>query len=274
VTRLKNVGTFLLGFLVLWSVLYLLANFSMRQSVALALLTQYAVYGFGAMTPRPDIVFVPHRILIRPIWHRILLDLELTATDAEYDSLCQTFNSLPHEQYNVFRDGVCFTVLDSEQFGQRTLIYSDDHHTFVSEVDFERSLAPPLATSDRPEFEFQTFSPRLFVDGGVGGYVLGLIVDQWWWEKRKESITSKTGRLDVREIFDTGMMRLTLANIPKGELTSYWKGVKPNLKRDDAWKKRRDEDRAKFEWVADNFLETSVDTFLKHKYFDVRHYAI
>ena len=104
---------------------------------------------------------------------------------------------------------------------------------------------------------------------------MGVIVDQWWWEKRKESITSKTGKLDVREAsFDTGLMRLTLADISSSEFTFYWKRLKPYPKRDEFWKKRRDEDRAEFGWVANNLLETPVHKFLKHKYFDVRHYSI
>jgi hypothetical protein len=160
VMLLKSIGKFLLGFLALWTLLYVVGDFSVRQSAALAMFAQCVVHAFWAMVRPPNIVLVPHRILIRPRWDRILLDLELVATFEGYDTLCEPpFGSPAPEPYNVFRDGVCFTVLDSKQFGQRSLIYSDDYHVFVSEVDFERSLVPPLTTSDRPEYPFQKFFP-------------------------------------------------------------------------------------------------------------------
>ena len=277
----KTIGKYLLGFSGLWIGLYLLAGFSMRQSTAIVLLAGVVGYAFWAANSRPDIVFVPHAIRVQPRWDRILLDLGLVATTAEYDHLREPFDALPPDRYNVFRDGMWFTVLKSEQFGPRTLVYSNDFHTFVSEVDFERNLAPltvadesPLRHSPAP---LGPTSPSLFVSYGVGGCSMGVIVHDWWWEKRRESIISKAGELSAREVFDCGLVRVTLAHISSSEFTLFWKRPKPYPKGDRVWKKHRDEDRAKLGWIdVDNSEEALRHQFyrLEHRYFRISHYAI
>ena len=122
--------------------------------------------------------------------------------------------------------------------------------------------------SDKPSL--RNYTPDLFVRG-YGEYALGMNVPQWWWEQKKGALS---GKVQADEIFDTGTLRLTIATIPRSEFTLYWRRRTPYPKGDEVWKKRRDEDRAKFGWVANNLLETPVHKFLKHKYFDVRHYSI
>jgi hypothetical protein len=138
-------------------------------------------------------------------------------------------------------------------------------------------LAPPLKTVDRPEYDFQTFAPKLFVLGG-SGYSLGEIVDGWWWEKRREHVRSKLGDLNEDKIGycgeDTGLVRLTLATLPSSEFTVYWKRLRPYPKGDKRLQKNREEDRAKLGWVTNKVLETREHQFLEHKYFSVRHYPI
>jgi hypothetical protein len=279
---MKNFGKILLGVLGLWIVLYLLAGFSIRQSTAIVALAGLVAYALWAVNPRPDILLVPHRIHVQPRWFEMLSDLGFVATPEAYDQLHESFSSLPPGQYNVFRDGVCFTVLESKQFGQRTLVYSNDFHTFVSEVDFERGLAPltvadesPLRNSPAP---LGPTSPSLFMCYGAGGISLGVIVHDWWWEKRKESVTGKTGKLEAREAyFDCGLIRLTLADISGSEFTPYWKRLRPYPKGDQVWEKRRLDDRAKFGWSdSDNSPEAlrHRDFRLENKYFYVRHHSI
>jgi hypothetical protein len=278
----SKLGKHTLAFAGLWIALYTLAGFSVRQTTAIVVIAGVFEYALWVAKLRPSILLVPHRIHIQPRWFAILSDLELIATPEEYDQLHESFSSLPPGQYNVFRDGVCFTVLTSKHFGQRTLVYSNDFHTFVSEVDFERGLAPltvadesPLRNSPAP---LGPTSPRLFVRYGGGGCSMGVIVHDWWWEKRKESVTAKTGKLDAREAyFDCGLIRLTLADISVSEFTLYWERLRPYPKGDQVWEKRRLEDHAKFGWTdKDNSPEARrhEDFRLEHKYFYVRHHSI
>jgi hypothetical protein len=265
----------------LWIALYALAGFSVRQSAAIVVLAGALEYAFWVANRGPGILFVPHRIHFQPRWFEILSDLELIATPEEYDKLHERSSSVPPEQYNVFRDGVCFTVLESKEFGQRTLVYSNDFHTFVSDVDFRRSLAPltvadesPLRNSPAP---LGPTSPDLFLSYGVGGCSIGVIVDDWWWEKRKESIVSRTGELNAREIHFEGPTGLTLARISWSEFTLYWERLRPYPKGDKVWERRRLDDRAKFGWTdTDDSPEARDHQYfrLEHKYFRVTHHSI
>lgn len=275
----KTVSKYLLGFLGLWIALYFLARFSVSQSTAIALLATLVAYVLWVidLQLRPGTTLVPHRILVLPHWDRILLDLGLVATPEEYDSLCESLNSLPPERYNVFRDGLCFTVLDSKQFGQRTLIYSDSFRVFKSEADFEESLAPLTCSREAKLPRDRTWHPSFFVEGGVGGYGFGVVVDESWWEKKRDAATLNIGKLDVQDIFDTNRVKVTLASIPASESTLYWKRSSPYPKGDEVWKKHREEDRARLGWFADETrIITLHKTFyeLKHKYFSVRHHSI
>jgi hypothetical protein len=97
----------------------------LRSSVGtvLALFAAYVIYGFRMMTPLPNLTLEPHYVLILPHWWEILADLQLITTAADYDELYKSFNSLPPEQYNVFRNGFCYSVLEHASLGPRTLVH-------------------------------------------------------------------------------------------------------------------------------------------------------
>jgi hypothetical protein len=274
VTLLKNIARFLLGFLLLGAVLYFVADFSIRQSAALALFAAYVIYGLRMMTLRPDLIFLPHFIHIRPRWYEILTDLELISAAEEYDKLYQAFNALSPEQYNVFRDGVWFTVLDSETIGQRTLIYSDDYHNFVSKVDFERNLKPLTLWRESEEPSLGEWPVEFFVKGGGGTYRLGVIVPEWWWVRKETKLGGKLLEIDRCRAGIYGTVELTIATIPGSEFTTYWKRSDPYRKGDDIWRKLCVEDREKFGWTVEDKPERNSPEMLKHKYFEVRHRGI
>jgi hypothetical protein len=103
---------------------------------------------------------------------------------------------------------------------------------------------------------------------------MGVLVEQWWWDKRKESITSKTGKLDERRVFDTDLVRLTLADISFSEFSLYWERLKPYPKGDEIWRKRRIADRMKFGWTVEDKPARNWPETLNHRYFQVRHRRI
>jgi hypothetical protein len=273
VTFLKNIARFLLGFLFLGAVLFFFADFSIRQSAALALFAAYVIYGLK-MTPRPDLILVPHFIHIRPQWYEILTDLELISPAEEYDKFYQTFNSLSPEQYNVFRDGVWFTVLESETIGQRTLIYLDDYHYFASKVDFERSLKPLTLWRESEEPRLSEWPLEFFVKGGGGTYRLGVIVPEWWWVQKEAKLGGRLLKVDRCRAGIYGTVELTIATIPGSEFTTYWKRSDPYPKGDDIWRKLCIEDREKFGWTVEDKPDRHWPEMLKHKYFEVRHRRI
>lgn len=284
---LRATGRFVVALAIFSAIFYFLADFSIRQSVALALLTAWLIYGFGQTKQEPHLRFVPHFVHVWPSWFEILTDLELISAPHEYDKLYKTFKAAPPEQYNVFRDGVRFTILDDFP-GERTLVYSDDYDTFVSKVDFERSLEP-LTLSRKGWYapgpigsaEPWHFTPKLFVEGAHGAlqggkYDIGVIVPDRWWEGKEPALS---GIVKAEKLFDTGTVRLTIATIPRSEFTLYWERVgEPYRKGDEILRKHRVEDRAKFGWTVedkgDDYAVRNWPEILKHKYFSVHHRRI
>jgi hypothetical protein len=231
--------------------------------------------GFAwAARSRSELRFVPHFVHVIPRWHDILVDFDLLSTDEEYDKLYNEFKAVPETQYNVFLNGVRFTVLDSETIGQRTLIYSDDYQNFVSRADFKRSLRPlTLLWLETEQPSLRVWTPEFFIKGSGGTYHLGVVVPAWWWEQKQSKLTAGV-TADSGHAFEFGTVALTIATIPGSEFTSYWERIKPYPKGDAVWQKRRADDREKFGWAAEEKPERTWPDILRHKYFEVRHRRI
>jgi len=100
--------------------------------VALAVLTLCGcVYVIERGT---DYVFRPFQVTIRPVWHEIFLDFGILNAE-QMDALRQQIRQRPStSRYDPFRDDLSFTIL------RQDLIYSNDHGSFHSSVDFAREI--------------------------------------------------------------------------------------------------------------------------------------
>lgn len=263
-TILKNVRWYLLDFAVAGLIFYFAGTFSLQQSIVLALGVTWGLFVLGTKAPQPNLSLEPYYVQIYPQWYEILTAFQLLATAAEYDTLWEAFSSLPQEEYNVFRNGIWFTVLNDRAVGTATLIYSNDRHDFMSEVDFRRGLAPLTLSRESDKPSLRDYTPELFVRRGD----LGLVVPDWWWKQKAEVLA---GKAQAQEVFDTGTVELTIATLEFTEFTVYWKGDQPNSKREAHFEKLRSDDRAKFGWTAEAHRERNWPEILKHRYFEVRH---
>ena len=265
----KTVARFVLALVVVFIVLYLPAGFTITQSVALTFLVAYVLFRIWQVEGKPPLRFVPYYVHVQPSWFKILTDLELILGPHEYDVICETSKPFPADQYNIYRNGVRFTVLDDEPIGERTLVYSNDYHCFVSKVHFEMSLAPLTLSHESSQPSLRTYTPDFFVRGGYGAYSFGLIVPEWWWERKKGILS---GKVEAQEgAFGTGTIRLTIAHIAGSEFTQYWSRVTPYKKGDEIWRKDRVEDRMKFGWTVEERPETFYPQRLEHQYVEVHH---
>jgi hypothetical protein len=122
----------------------------------------------------------------------------------------------------VLRDGICFTVAHQSEDFKRTLIYSNNYRTFVSEVDFEEDMDPIRIVPTNRFGEPNKCDVRLFMRFGTDGYNLGIRVPNRWWDQVKASCQKA---INEDNDYATGQVELFLATISYREFDLYWEPV-------------------------------------------------
>ena len=269
-------------------ILAYIADFSTRQSIILAVLIAWLalciVVTYALLKPARR--FSPHYVRVDPNWYDLLNDFKLINAIDAWPAVRKFSEELPANEYSVVRSGVCFTVVQQSEDFERTLIYSNNHRTFVSEVDLEENVEPLRigGTDDisRAMGEPSKCDVCLFVRFGADGYKLGIRVPSRWWNEVK-ALCPKP--MDEDADYPTGRVNLILAIISWREFDLYWEPAVWSStffeKTAKEIRKRRDEQRSKLGWKtiehdADLGAELGIDwpESIEHKYFSIEHRAI
>ena len=279
---IRTVAVYLFTAGVFYLVLAYIAVFSIRQSIVLALLMASLAGGIENAAAKPTRRFSPYYVRVYPNWYDLLIDFKLIDKPEEWHAIQKSFEGLPTTEYRVLRNGVCFTVVHQSEDFERTLIYSDNHRVFVSEIDFEEDAEPIRIERTNRFGEPNSCDVRLLMKSSGDGYNLGIRVPGRWWDQVKTSCPKPKG-----EIADspTGQIDLILATISNREFDLYWEPIEWNSTFYDKTAKqiraRRDEQRQKLGWKtiehdSDLGVELGIDfpESIEHKYFNVEHRGI
>jgi hypothetical protein len=280
---IKHFGVYFITAGEFYLILVYIADLSIRQSIVLALMIASLARGLKSAAAKPAMRFSPYYIRVYPNWYDLLIDFKLIDKPEEWHAIQKSFEALPPTDYRVLRSGVCFTVAHQSEDFERTLIYSDNHRAFVSEVDFQED-AEPLRIDRLNRFgKANRCDVRFFMKlGGREGYNLGIRVPSRWWERVKDSCP-KPKKEDAD--YTTGQIDLILATISYREFDLYWEPVEwSNTFYDKTSKQiraRRDEHRQNLNWKtiehdADLGRELGIDwpESIEQKYFTVEHRGI
>ena len=261
----------------LFFVLQQLAEFSVQQSIWLALILTLIFQQIRGTTRKTDTVFIPYYISVKPNWALLLTDYKLLKNTHEWYSIQDNFTKLPLEVYRVLRQGLYLSfVQQSNDFAQQ-LLYSYYHRDFFGQVDFKEPLTPVAIKQKKKDPIFgDTYTPHFFVKYRLDGYNLGITVPDWWWA----TVKSDCPKPHSEELDNpTGTVDLVIAVIPSREFDIYWEyqGQKP-IQDKSAWT-RIEEQRSKFGWSIvehPDVPEVAIDwpQHIGHKYFQVKHRAI
>jgi hypothetical protein len=138
---IKFIAKYLLVFLVAFAIFNYGAQFSTRASLVLAAvvlwvfdITRTSILGSKGAR------FVPHHITIRTFWHLIFADLGIPCADAEWKRIWSTVNAKPAHEYDLLRNWITFTLLERSPDGEKTIVWSDNHHSFASDADIEEEF--------------------------------------------------------------------------------------------------------------------------------------
>jgi hypothetical protein len=235
-------------------------HFSPRQSILLAIVAG-TVLDFSLPPLKNPPKFAPFYMQVEPQWHSILIDQGFV-DEQGWKALQERCTSLAADrsEYRLLFDGIRFSVLGPG------LCYSNNHHSFGTEIDFGGSI-PELLPEGTTE-GFGSFAPRFYVkevfkfrkklEPNFAGLEFGLIT--------QESIKKGAYPGDDRS-------HITLALLPK-ETYAFYYGVEraeagdkriTELLEKNGWKeKERDGDDRLLNWPLE----------LNHKYFRVQHNSI
>ena len=157
---LKTVAFALLRFGIAYGLLLFVANFTVVQSVVLALVALCAIDAYRLavrvaekQTPK----FEPFWVWIEPNWELFSKDFGLADVE-KWDELLKRCGSSASSGYSVFHSGVTFTMLSP------TLFYSNDYQTFFGELDIAR---PVEELKSEPDDRGRQFAPEFCIKRSV-----------------------------------------------------------------------------------------------------------
>jgi hypothetical protein len=176
------------------------------------------------------------------------------------------------------RDAMSLVFLSESEDAERTLIYSNDYQTFMSEIDLRENLYGVTVPNESETMQrnFGDFEPRFFMKIGMHGYNLGIEVQHSWWESVKASCPKP---LEEEQEHLFGTVKLVLAKIPLQEFTPYWEPVEYDVNFHERFEKKQKQGREKYGWTKHEFGDdepwrTRWPTQIEHKYFEVEHSCI
>jgi hypothetical protein len=220
---------------------------------------------------KPDKKFLPYWVRIDPKWEQILLDFHLIGSLAEWESIKKgVWGDLPF--------GFAFTVLRGSSDPFEMLIYEPSEHNvrpFKSEVEICRRI-------EAIKFEENRFFPlRVFAQWTAGGYELGIIVPEEWWDGVEATCPRPVRKSSGNEFYD---VKLILAMVPLTEFARYLEpehGIGPGhiFKADpqwyvyEEWRRQvatsQQEGRTRWGWSEAELYEGGP-RIIEHSYFTVR----
>ncbi len=276
-SALKPLVTYVATSAILFFLLFYLAAFPPRQSIALALLVAWLFRAVTHAGSKPPARFRPYWVRATPNWLQILSDYKLLANQEEWVALQSAMEKLSDSENSEAVQGFLYTVVQHSSDGERMLLYLDRRNGFKSEVNFVEYLRPfgPQQEVWPKSLEHIAGLGAFMKWGTDGGYDLGIRVEMEWWEKLKPSCPPV-----LREDIDhpCGRVNLTLAILPYNEFQMYWDPIEFGTGKhiDRLWagiKEARDrhkwlEKKSDWEW---KYHEPKA---LSHKYYDVLHDSI
>ncbi len=247
--------------------LYYLANFSLRQSVALVLLVclfQFLINDIWRARSEEK-SHGRFLVFIQPNWYQILLDHKLIAGKEDWNQVVERALKTPSYEYCVLRDGITFTVLD------KNFIYVNNEKRLVEEIHLDIEI-PVIKIPQPNSLLGEPFSPSIVVEqissftGGHptwGGYEFGLVTPECmkstWAESRQEP---------------TKLAFLTTLEFSGHEIRPLgWTDSKAWQKQQNARTKALEENGWKRKEKEDGLGRKSASG-VEHKYFVVSHQSI
>jgi hypothetical protein len=247
------------------------AGFSPLQSITITLFLVLLSISINYVVIGLNLKFKPYRVHLALKWDVLLTDYKLIESMEDRQRIKEYFGKLPKTEYTLLRDHIKFTILQFKDIDHK-LVYRTtipEHGSFVNNVCFLADINPlkvELNKDDIVEAVFSNPIPRFFIDEGLEGYNLGIIVPKNWWDRNKRFCPKC-----LMEGNPGNDISLTLAIIPYSEFAvhSPHDNILLSFKRDFTRQRER------FGWteVESQFREP-FEIAIEHKYFFVEHHEI
>jgi hypothetical protein len=264
-----------------------LGDFSSQQSAVLTFLAWicYELYAKLSASRRVESVFEPFSVSIYPNWYELLSDFKLIGGMEEWHRFREETEKLPTSEYSVFRSGFHFTVIRPPSDGLLPgLTFWDNRKIFLSDVDLSESIVKIKDESVMPRLEKQHAFfkhpewgqlPEIYFKWGVGGYKLGMEVQQEWWEKHcKSGEIGELAKTKTHKDYLCGTTRLEIATLPYSEFGIYYD---VSVDQKEEREKVRDKQLEANGWKRKDRGDSEIRdpwSHVENKYFTVSHRGI
>lgn len=187
---LRSLGMLLLLLVGFYACFNYLAEFSIKQSIALSIVCFLVYDSIRALRARNEIEgeFTPYMVDIRVNWFNLLSDYKLIHSEEQYKRLCVVLEAKPNSPISC---GYWLTVIQppSKNSGSFGLMYWNNHKSFQNQLDLTESICEvhndySYPQKQHPNLDHPVFSdlPRFNIRCTRSGFYFGLTVNLDWWE--------------------------------------------------------------------------------------------
>ena len=221
----KKLGYTLLKAAVLYFI-FSFANFTMAQSILLALLVVVLYESINSHEVKLEARFVPYALLIQPNWVNILVDFKLAKDLAAVQKMFQKIKKDTTSPQPLLED-FYYNVIQNTMTGHQ-LIYDTVTKRFSSTISYYGKLDPieiKRNEDERTVFRNEEYSVYFTVNQtnkNSGGIVIKLGVPERWYNENKSNLPKV---IDAQNDPTTGYYDLEIAHIPFSEFMVYWANV-------------------------------------------------
>ena len=146
-------------FSAMFALFHFVGTFSKQQAIVLAVASYIAFLAIDRVYWR-DADFCPMGILVRPNWGTIATKFGLVKSEEEWKKISETLESLPENEFNVLRNGVCFYSLTSKLKYLPGLNQFMTHLRFSSIVDIPELNTWLTVRVDGPVYRVEIGIPK------------------------------------------------------------------------------------------------------------------
>ena len=266
-----------------------LGNFAANQSTVLTAVVWlgYGLYEKLNLSRKSGDAFTPFCVTLFPNWYLLLSDFKLIRGEEDWKRLCDEANKVPAIKFNVFRQGLSFTVIrpPSDDGLLPGLAFWDNAKRFLNELELNEPIIDQ--EDERLRFGFGekhkffdhpnwSSLPRIVFRWGIKGYEIGLEVQDDWWNERCQSGELKE-LANVKKHTDhlCGATRLVIATLPYSEFAAYYQKINyaQQKRLQEEWNKQLEANGWKRKEEEDSEIQDPW-WHVEHKYFSVSNRSI
>ncbi len=225
----KLLGKFLLWVLGIWTGLIIIFNFAVGKAFGVALAIMLAAEWAVSRGLPKGTDFRPFKVLLFPKMYPILSDLGLVKNEEEYKAIAGAPKPLiPWTSGNIFHHPLRAFFISREFIGDdgfRGLVHLPDLSNYLTDLRMMFEIEAIELVGSVYEFgqrRTKKWHPEFFFERGkLGNYVVGVKVENKWWDENKTHVSQGVVLDEAAEEWND-RVKLVLGILPYQAFRGYY----------------------------------------------------